>query len=281
MKEPEPKREVFRKVDIAYLFDVDGVIVDPQEKKVTNIGIIQDIVKKLEIGEPIGLNTGRSTSWTMDRVVLLISQTISDQSFMQNLLVVGEKGATWVTFDEKGAPSYGMREDIAVDSELIERIKRLVEDKYSSSMFFDDTKQTMISAEMRDGFEMSEFPGLQESLIVEVKKIIEELGISNFRIDATTIATDIEKSEVGKALGAKLFSEFIKERGLTAKRFLTFGDSPSDLGMADELHRLGNEVEFVFLGGEEKLKNISRSFPILNVGNFSDGLHSYLLGLHS
>lgn len=281
MKEPEPRSEVIHKVDVAFLFDVDGVISDPKEKKVTNIGIIDDIVRRLESGKPIALNSGRSNSWMMERVFALIQERISSPSVLRNFIIIGEKGGTWIKFDETGTHIPGKREDLIIERELVERIKQLISAEYSSSMFFDDTKLTMISIEMKDGFDISEFSKLQQKFNAEVRQILEELGITNLKINSSVIATDIESLSVGKGLGAKIFCDFLRDNRISPEKFVTFGDTPTDLEMADELQQQGRDVEFVFFGDKEKLENVSRSFPILIVGNHSDGLHSYLLGLNS
>ena len=43
----------------AWIFDVDGVITNPIEKRVTLSKIVDELIRRLKKNEPIGLNTGR------------------------------------------------------------------------------------------------------------------------------------------------------------------------------------------------------------------------------
>jgi len=47
-------------VDIAWIFDIDGVVTNP---------LLVHIADKLKSGEPVAFNAGRSTSWLIERVI--------------------------------------------------------------------------------------------------------------------------------------------------------------------------------------------------------------------
>jgi hydroxymethylpyrimidine pyrophosphatase-like HAD family hydrolase len=53
----------------AWLFDVDGVLTNPQEKKIVESKIIEFLIKILSSGELIGLNTGRSLEFVEKEVL--------------------------------------------------------------------------------------------------------------------------------------------------------------------------------------------------------------------
>lgn len=264
-------------VDTAYLFDVDGVLSDPREKRVTEEGIYTSVIERLQRGEPVGLNTGRSTEWMEERIIRPILEKIQDKSVLANFVAIGEKGGTWITFDEQGNMHHGRAQAISVPEDLNERARRLVEEKYGDSMFFDATKETMISIEMHDGYDLAEFTRRQAQLTEELVQILSETGQEKiYKVDPTTIATDIESPHVGKALGADRFLQFLTDRDIKPVQFKAFGDSASDLEMADELERKGRQVDFVYVGDRAKLGNVTKDYPIEYVGGFSQGTLEYL-----
>lgn len=270
--------ETRRHVENAYLFDVDGVLSDPREKRVTEEGIYTRVIERLQRGEPVGLNTGRSTEWMEERIIRPLLEKLQDKSVLANFVAIGEKGGTWITFDEKGNMYHGRAQAISVPQDLNERVRQLVEEKYGDSMFFDATKETMISIEMKDGYKVEEFAKRQAELEGELAQILAETGQENtYKIDPTTIATDIESPHVGKALGADRFLQFLKDQDIKPARFIAFGDSRSDLEMADELERKQKSVEFVYVGDRAKLGNPQKGYPIEYIEGFSQGTLAYLL----
>lgn len=56
-------RERENSVQTAYLFDVDGVITNPTEKKITENSLLTILAEKLQANIPVTLNTGRSNEW--------------------------------------------------------------------------------------------------------------------------------------------------------------------------------------------------------------------------
>src|SRR5437773_8363566 len=141
----------------AYLFDIDGVLTDPVEKRVTEENLYSEIIKRLQRKDKICFNTGRSTAWITKRVVIPLLKQVSDKNIFGNFFVIGEKGGTWITFDKDGNMIHGRKESFFLSPEFANKIKTLVEKEYSDSMFFDTTKETMISIEMHDGFALAEF----------------------------------------------------------------------------------------------------------------------------
>ena len=270
---PETRREV----EEAQELDVDGVVTDPQEKAVTNQEIYDEFLARLEAGEPVCFNTGRSDKWVMERVIATITERVSDPAILRNLIIVGEKGGTWTTFTEAGEPVHCAVETISVPNELKDGVRTLIDEKYSDVMFFDESKETMLSVEMVDGYDLDEFTKRQKQFVKDVELLLKETGTdTTYRIDPTTIATDVESPYVGKALGSDRFLEFLKNRGIKVKKFKTFGDSASDAAMADELARRGQDVEFVYVGNKPESVERRADYPVREVPGFSDGTLEYL-----
>ena len=269
--------ETRRLINTAYLFDVDGVLTDPAEKQVTESALYERIIEKLQNGEVVGLNTGRSTAWMIERIIEPLQAMINDKSLLVNFVAIGEKGGTWITFDSEGSVHHGRVNSLSVPIEFHYKVKNLIEDKYSDCMFFDDTKETMVSIEMKDGYDLVEFHRRQKELRVDLAKILTESGLENkYKIDPTTIATDIESPNVGKALGANRFLEFLDDQDIKPKHFVAFGDSRSDFEMADELERKNKPITFVYAGDKASLGILKKDYPIEYLEGYSQGTLAYL-----
>lgn len=277
----QPKSEILRPVKTAYIFDVDGVITNPQEKKVTEPKILDEIIKRLEKGEPVALNTGRSIEWVKNRVLNQLIENVKDKGIFQNLLVVGEKGGTWAEFDNQGNLIESKDENISVPDSLINKIRNLVNEKYSDSMFFDESKLTMISTEMKDGYSLEDYKQKQKTLLTEFETLLRKEKLTDkFKIDPTTIAVDIENVFVGKHFAVKRILTWLKTKGIAPQRYIAFGDSfRSDLPMAQELNSQNLPVEFVFVGqGNIDVKN----YPFIirqTQAHFEKGTLEFLMTL--
>lgn len=269
--------ETRRGVDHGYLFDVDGVITNPQEKRVTNESMLDEIIGRLQSGEPVCFNTGRSTSWVMERVVGPMMSKVEDKSLFQNLIIVGEKGGTWTTFDGEGVAHDDAVETISVPDSLKERVRELIAEKYSDAMFFDESKQTMLSVEMNDGYDIAAYTIRQAEFVRDIQALLVETGTDKiYRIDPTTIATDVESPYVSKALGADRFMEFLQYRELAVDSFEAFGDSGSDAAMADELARRDKTVDFIYVGSDLQSLNPRADYTVRYVGGYNTGTLQYL-----
>ena len=248
-----PNLERERIVDAAWIFDVDGVITNPSEKRVTEPEILDQILKRLEKGEPVALNTGRSIEWVKDRVLNPLIERIKDRKILQNFLAIGEKGGTWTEFDENGNLLQRKDENISTPDDLKDTIRHLINREYSDSMFFDESKLTMISTEMRDGHSLDDYREKQKILTSKLKTLLINKGFDEkFKVDPTTIAVDVENKFVGKHFAVKRIIEWVKSRGISPQMFIAFGDSfRSDVSMAQEIHSQGLPVEFVYVGKED------------------------------
>ncbi|QQS20183.1 hypothetical protein IPL85_01890 [Candidatus Saccharibacteria bacterium] len=237
-----------RVVDTAYLFDVDGVLTNPTTKIVDREAIFTGLIDRLQAGLPVAFNTGRSTKWVVDNVVQPMLERASDPGILQNAIIVGEKGASWATFGEDGTPLYGIADSLSLPDTLSQAVDELAS-KYADTMGNLDPKQTMFSVEMLDGANIDEFHVVQAVFASELQALLDSHPEgAMFRVDKTAIATDVESRYVGKALGADRFLEFLQTRDLKAKHYVAFGDSPSDLAMAEELARRSQSVEMVYVG---------------------------------
>src|SRR3989344_2543991 len=92
------------RVDTAWIFDVDGVITDPEKKEVTNPQLFDELIKRLKKGEPVALATGRALEWVIKKIVNPLESRIkennSDISLLDNFYVSGEFGGSHLFYNK-------------------------------------------------------------------------------------------------------------------------------------------------------------------------------------
>ena len=98
-----------------------------------------------------------------------------------------------------------------------------------------------------------QFPGSsikdQKELAKELKKVLKDYGYDSFYyVHTDKIATNIMSPFVGKDLGAIRFLQFLRDRHINPKKFITVGDSTSDIEMGNELKRRGKNVIYLHVG---------------------------------
>lgn len=264
-----------------WIFDVDGVITNPQEKRITEAEILDQIIKRLQNGEPVALNTGRSIEWVKDRVINPMLEKIKDKKILKNFLAVGEKGGTWAEFDQNGDLIESKDDSISIPRDLQTQIRNLINTDYAESMFLDESKLTMISTEMKDGYSLEDYRKKQQTLSHQLNALLADQGLADkFKVDSTTIAVDVENKYVGKHFAVKKIIEWLKSKGIKPQKYITFGDSfKSDIPMAEELNSQGLPIEFVYVG-KENIDTSNFPFPITRtVNHFGNGTLEYLKSL--
>lgn len=247
---------------IVWIFDGDGVITNPQEKRITEPEILDQIINRLEKGEPVALNTGRSIEWVKKHVLNPLLKKIQDKKFLRYFLIVGEKGGTWAEFDHQGNLIENKDDAISVPKDIQNEVRNLINSEYSDSMFFDESKLTMVSTEMKDGYSLDDYKSKQKNLFEQFQELLIRKNVTDkFKVDPTTIAVDIENKFVGKNFAVKKIIEWVKRKGIETQRYISFGDSfSSDIPMAEEINSQNLPVEFIYVGKENI--NIS-AFPFM------------------
>lgn len=265
-------------VEYCLMFDVDGVLTDPVRKEVTILTGLEEIADRLRRGQPIVLNTGRAVDFVQEKIVTHLEKMFVDKTPFQNMVVIGEKGAVIMQFDHEGKGLLSVDETISVPTQIQTSARSIVENQFKNSMFFDETKRTMVSIEMHDGYNLENFQAEQQKLIPVLEKLVASASaLTKLNVDPTTIATDVQSATVGKAFGARRALAWLEEKKIEPKEFVTFGDSQSDLPMAEELVRLNKRTRFVFVGEPEKLNVDNARFPIIKTNNrYEQGVGEFL-----
>lgn len=235
----------------AWIFDVDGVLSDLEEK-ISDHEILKHIASLLKKGEAVALNTGRSFT-TIERSVLEPLYTyIEDKAHLKNMFIVCEMGNV-LGFYEDGTFKKKLLDD-PILPELAEQIQEIVEKDFSTAMFFDESKETMISIEVRDGFDMEIYKKAQDLLHEKISDLLlsNKYLQLNLVIGRNPIAIDIQYEDAGKHLGAERIEDWMMAEEIKPDAIYMIGDSPSDSRMAEELQNTYN-VTFVYVGEKEKL----------------------------
>ncbi len=265
------------------LLDVDGPISSPITRSVSQPGLLEALVTLANSGVPLAFNTGRGD----DFLVREVSGPLYAAGMRKDALVwgIGEKAGTWFRFGEP--------EHLVVDQELIvpdqirQKMRDLAEGEFSDLVFFDDSKRTMVSLEQRVDIANEDFLARREPLDEAIAHIVLDAGFdlswhgdisaelhalatdpaasgsrTNYRIDSSVLATDVEHSRTGKDIGARRFIDLLLAQGVTPpQRWFTMGDSRSDYKMTDWLHAHGFTASHVDVRPSAQLPQTD--YPVL------------------
>lgn len=244
-------------VNYMLILDFDGVISSLKEKKASS-KIINHIYQELVRDIPIAINTGRSIETVLEKAINLFTKNKSDKSFLNNLLIVGEKGGTWMTFASNGNALEHIDSALKMPQYLIRETTNIINLYFPHSMFLDQTKKTMISTEMHDGYSIRSYLEDQKLLLPKILKFIKDNQLDNhLKAEPSQIALDIQDKKAGKHLGVKRLMNWLKDKKLQVNSFTTIGDNESDVKMAQELYENHFPVTHVHVGG----KKIEQKYP--------------------
>ncbi len=266
-------------MNTAWVFDVDGVITDIEQEKITEPLILDSIIKILEKGEPVALNTGRGVDWTQESVLKQLTDKTINKQTLQNLFIVAESGGETATFNRDGSLNLIVDESLKMPSDLDQKVQKLVQTKYSKSMRYED-KKTMITTKIKEGTSIGEYHKNQVVMARDLQRLIDSYGLTGkFKVDISTIGASIMNKNTGKDRGVELILNWLLQKGIKPQRIIAFGDSESDVPMAEKLYQNGYKVELVYVGKNDLLK-INYPFKIIKTQNkYSKGTAEFLQNL--
>ena len=248
------------------VFDMDGVITDPQLKEITQPEILEIISDHLRSGQKVAFNTGRSAEWLENKVIKTLKKIIinTEKNYfpLTNLISICEMGNVIIKYGTDGESRKKILNDNIIPKTLNQTVKDIVADVYSKSMFVDETKEVILTIEMNDGYSYEEYKKRQDEFQKEISIIMKNYHPHlHVKPSSTTIAIDIKPVDSGKNLGAKRIFEWLADHDepLKGLNFICFGDSLSDLDMSDFFHSKDINTSFVYVGSEE---NIERLYPV-------------------
>lgn len=231
-----------------WIFDVDGVITHPLEKRITDLKILTCLSNILQQEDVLAINTGRSFDWVLERVIAPLEAHVKYKKLLEKLFIVLEKGN--VTALYKGSfikQVYGDK----ISKDFERDLEQLMKDEFSDSMFLGEHKSTMATAEMQDNCDPEKYLEEQKKFIPKLEELLTkpEYKKLNLKVDNTHSSTDIQPQNAGKHLGARRIEEWLKEKGIAPQKLYMFGDNQSDIEMAEELE---NEYPTIFVYTNQK-----------------------------
>jgi hydroxymethylpyrimidine pyrophosphatase-like HAD family hydrolase len=230
--------------DMVYVFDLDGVITDPQDTSVDE-AVVGYIAHILEKGGHVAVNTGRSFAWVKQTLLGRLT-AVAGAEFFERLYIVGEKGGESMIWQDSAFVAQPSR--FALSSDAAQITRRLYEARKDNlhTMFWDASKQTMATFEKYPEASLDAFKDEQAAV---VQQLYQGLEGKSAKIDVTTVAIDIESPLAGKHAGAELIYEWVaRNTAIAHDTFICFGDSVSDYEMARYFGTQGAKTTFVYVG---------------------------------
>lgn len=230
------------KHDSLFVFDLDGVITDPGDSSIDDAAV-NHIAALLQNDRYVAVNTGRSYAWVADNLLPALQAA---GSVLERLYIVCEKGGESVVWDAGVFRPQPSR--FALSDATYQAVKQAYDahQQEYQTMFWDATKKTMATIEKQPAATIEAFNAERQQLLSLLRTVLQGQDV---RIDATTIATDIESQQAGKHAGAELIYEWaVLQTGAAPTSFVSFGDSSSDYEMARYFAQQGAESVFVFVG---------------------------------
>lgn len=263
--EPTPSPQ-----DRMLVFDIDGVLTDPHNGSLDERAY-QVIVSDLRAGIPVGLNTGRDMAWAHETIVSRLAKDLDPDS-LNNFVLVAEKGGATIEFED-GAVHEIMDETLALPKRFMHEAAALLDEPYLGKTYGDymelENKETMVTLGKRTdaaavraakSFSNHPFINAQQQIAEKSKALLQDYDerhgttlATDYVIDCTQTAVDIQHVSTGKDTGAQHILAWMERRGFSIpKKVVSFGDSSSDRAMAEEFAKHTESV-FVYVGPEKDL----------------------------
>jgi hypothetical protein len=261
---------------LGLLLDVDGPIASPVTRRVP-AAIIRDLAVLAAAGIPIAFITGRSLAFLRDHVVAeLVSHGLAEDARMYG---VCEKGAVWFPITAQGVGEVQLDASVAIPAPVVDALRDLVNGEFAATMFFDETKQAMVSIEQRQDASHASYREAQPlfnraafalcaahgiGISFDGETAPNGGGLVPFRIEPTIISTDIESITLDKDRAAERALDFFAGNGPLPVLWRSVGDSRSDYLMADHLHAVGHDVAHIDVRPSDGM--LDRPYPVIAIG---------------
>lgn len=259
---------------LGLLLDVDGPIASPITRTISTPSIPADLITLAAGHVPIAFITGRSADFIREQVIAPLVHAGLPETF--RMYGVCEKGAVWFPIGPNGMGDVVVDQSVALPVAVIDAVRQLVSDSFAAEMFFDETKQAMISVEQRTDVSREIFQARQPAFNDAAFAIMVKHGLGvrfdhresadasgqiPFRLDATIISTDIESVTLDKDHAAKRALAFFAQSGSLPRLWRSVGDSRSDYRMADHLYEAGYDVSHVDVRPSDGI--LDRPYPVI------------------
>ncbi len=249
----------------AYIFDIDGVITDPQKRTITRPELVLRIIKILQDQSPIAFISGRALSWLKERVVNEFYEYIKnnnlDTGILDNVFISGEFGGSSLIFDH-GQEKQTVNPDIHLSEELIQQLTEASKN-YLDIVFIDKHKQTQFTVEMQPNLTVDEFVKKEREIADIYRDLVKRLSLENLiEVHEDRIAINVKYKTSNKMFATKEFLNLLNKRDINPDSFKVFGDSASDLEICEQLKQTKSKFDLIYVGNPNDIKN-KTDFPII------------------
>ena len=222
--------------------DCDGVVTDTRAR--VDGRVMFEAYRLAHSGKRIAFVTGRSLDWLTRNIIPAISRMSPTPDEKARLFFVGECGNRWLSFSGGGL-AHGEDDSHAIPASVRSGVRQ--EMSRFPYLFFDETKESFISLEIRH--ERLTSPQAEKEAHMQLSEAKGFLSSTYpaFSITQTLYAVDLMGKGVGKASAARRALELM---GSTSSA-LIIGDSEIDFEMGDELARSGIKFDFYYVGAEQ------------------------------
>jgi len=249
---------------IAYIFDVDGVITNPQTRTIRYPELVSEIVKILENQNPVAFITGRALPWLKERLLSDFQAYIKinnlEKTILDNIFISGEFGGCNITFNN-GSSKETINSSLSLNPELVKRLSETAK-QFSDIVFVDQDKQTEFSVEMKQRVTVTQFAKRKHEIALAFNKIVEDLKLQKIvEVHEDRIAINIKSKVSNKKLSTRQFLDWLKVKNLKPEKILAFGDTISDLEIAELLKEDNLNFEFIYTSNPNEIRD-KTNFPV-------------------
>jgi hydroxymethylpyrimidine pyrophosphatase-like HAD family hydrolase len=262
----------------AYLFDVDGVLTNPQSTEVINPELITTIISFLTQGIPMGFVSGRGMLWLRTNFIKIIEKYFSEHpTFHKRLLdllyVSAEFGVvTAVHID--GERQESVNRENALPNEIRDVLMTQAKE-FEKYTYVETEKQTIFTLRYVTN-DWQSFAEYKPDIIAKYNEVLK--NNPEIEVQSDRLAINIRHKNANKKVATDNYLSWIKEKGFVPEQYIVFGDSPTDVEMGDELQRQKLPFTFVFVGRQAELGGKNFSFPIsYTKGHCDEGTLEYLI----
>ncbi len=257
----------------AYVFDIDGVFND-MDDSTPRQEIIGSVLRLLETGRPVTINTGRNFDWIEEAILQKVAHILDSQKFLNNLCVVSEFGGNFTVYSNGESST---KETHLALQEAVKQIARDVfyeSDKFTETMRENTAKKTLVTFGKKDETNYAIFKE-QQTLLVNA--LTNALRGEQARVNPTTNAIDVHHPDAGKWTGSVMIAAWLKEKGEDDSEIICLGDSHIDFDMAGYFSENGYKTTLIFTGPDFKEDHGYNSLKIIQTERpYYLGAYDYL-----
>ncbi len=224
----------------AIFLDCDGVVTNRQAQ--VDSHVVFEAYRLAHSGKKVAFVTGRSLDWFARSLIPELERLSPSPEERQRFFLVGEYGNRWATFSAGGL-STGSDDSHSISG----HVRSLVRDEAGAHfplIFFDETKESFISLEIRHGKLASPQAERNAQKQLDEARALFASRFPECTVVRTLYAVDIMAKGVDKASAARRALELMG----SVSSALVIGDSSIDLEMGDELGRQGVKFDFYYVG---------------------------------